>query len=101
MQQDVGGETVDMVEFGARLQELRLRAGYTQSDLAQRLGIKQPNYWQIETGKKLVRGDTIYKICRALGCSADYLLGLTGEADAAGVPPGHRRQAASGASAGG
>jgi plasmid maintenance system antidote protein VapI len=49
-----------------------------------------------------IEGETILKLCRALGVSADYLLGLTGETDvvdAAGVPSGHPRQAAAVASA--
>jgi len=92
---------IDLQEFGARLERARKRHGLTQIELAGLIGQKQANYWKLESGSVSPRGDTIYSLCRALGVSADYLLGLAGEADAACVPPGRPRPAASGASAGG
>jgi len=98
----MGQTGVDMKALGGRVKEARARKGYNQAEAARIVGMNLPTYWHIEAGDKPhIRSDTLYKICRALGVSADYLLGLTGEADAACVPPGRPRPAASVASAGG
>ncbi len=91
-------DRIDLQNFGARLERARKRRGLTQIELAELIGQKQANYWKLESGNASPRGDTIYTLCRVLGVSADYLLGLAGEAaeeaDAAGVSPGRPRQAA-------
>lgn len=61
----------------ARLRQRRIAAGMTQQQLAQRIGKRQGYIGDIENGKrKAITTDTLVKLCRALGCSADYLLGL-------------------------
>ena len=84
---------VDMKALGLRVKEARTRKGYNQAEAARIIGMNLPTYWHIEAGDKPhIRSDTIYKLCRALGVSADYLLGLVDDAaeepDAAGVPAG-------------
>ncbi|MGE3542252.1 MAG: helix-turn-helix domain-containing protein [Candidatus Tectimicrobiota bacterium] len=95
-------DRIDLQNFGARLERARKRRGLTQIELAELIGQKQANYWKLESGNASPRGDTIYTLCRVLGVSADYLLGLAGEAAeaaaSAGGPPG--RQAAPVAPAG-
>ena len=89
---------VDMKALGLRVKEARTRKGYNQAEAARIIGMNLPTYWHIEAGNKPhIRSDTIYKLCRALGVSADYLLGLSGaaaaEPDAAGELRGRPRQA--------
>ncbi len=73
---------VDMKMLGLRVKEARTRKGYNQAEAARIIGMNLPTYWHIEAGNKPhIRSDTLYKICRALSCSADYLLGLRGEAE--------------------
>ena len=74
-------DRIDLKEFGARLERTRKRHGLTQIELAGLIGQKQANYWKLESGNVSPRGDTIYSLCRALGVSADYLLGLSRETD--------------------
>ncbi|MDZ7378632.1 MAG: helix-turn-helix transcriptional regulator [candidate division KSB1 bacterium] len=72
---------LDIQRFAERLRRARLRADLTQTELAKRAGLHLGNLNELECGKgRGVRGDTVVRLCRALGCSADYLLGLTGEA---------------------
>lgn len=75
---------VDMKALGLRVKEARTRKGYNQAEAARIIGMNLPTYWHIEAGNKPhIRSDTIYKLCRALEVSADYLLGLDGGEDAA------------------
>ena len=67
--------------IGERLQEARKRRGLTQSELSRRAGMTPAAIWQIEAGQRQPAADTIIRLCRALGVSADWLLGLT-----AGIP---------------
>jgi transcriptional regulator with XRE-family HTH domain len=50
--------------------------GLTQSQLAERVGITQAFLAEIEKGRKRPSLDVLEKLCDALGCSADYLLGI-------------------------
>jgi transcriptional regulator with XRE-family HTH domain len=52
----------------------------TQEQLAKASGVKQSHISRLETGDiKDVKGSTLARLARALGVSADYLLGLTDE----------------------
>lgn len=62
--------------FADRLMLLRERAGLRQVDLAKRMGM-QPDYvskWESGVRKPNMNG--IVALCKAIGCSADELLGL-------------------------
>ena len=62
-----------------RLKELRINAGYTQTELAELLGMEQTNYSQYERGIKNLGSKTIKKLCIIYNISADYLLELIDE----------------------
>jgi len=63
--------------IGQRITAKREARGLSQQALADRCGIKTQNLNRVERDKRLnIRSDTIIALCRALGCSSDYLLGL-------------------------
>lgn len=62
---------------GERLRTLRERAGFSQTELAARAGLKQNNISNWEIGIAFPPYESLRKLCPALGCSADELLGLT------------------------
>jgi len=69
-----------MENFGQRVIDLREKYGWTRRELAKRSGLHEQHLLKIEQGlRKRIEGDTIIRLARALGCSADYLLGLKGE----------------------
>lgn len=62
---------------GDRMRDLRLKRGFTQSQLAKMIGGNQGQVKDYEQGKRGLNTETLTKIARALNCSADYLLGLS------------------------
>lgn len=82
--QDLNETKIDDVEFSRhaiifrqRLLELRQEKGYTQKELANLIGISVWTLNSYESRGVLPRFDIIIMLCKALGCSSDYLLGLT------------------------
>lgn len=63
--------------FRERLVELRRKKGYTQQTLADLLGISVWTLNSYEAKGVLPRFDIIIMLCKALGCTSDYLLGLS------------------------
>lgn len=61
--------------FPERLKALRLESNLTQKEIAEKFGIKQPNYQQWESGKRKPTSDTLEKFSEFFGVSTDYLLG--------------------------
>ncbi len=68
---DLGKETV-----GQRLARLRKERGFTQVELAERVGIIQVLVSDYERDRIRVHAEMIARLARALGISADELLGL-------------------------
>ncbi len=64
-------------DLSKRLRHLRQTQHLTQSALAQRVGITQAYLAELEKGIKRPSLDVLEKLCVALSCSADYLLGLS------------------------
>lgn len=62
--------------FGDRLARLRKERGITQVELAQRVGIAQPNISDYERGESQPSAEFIIKLVEILGVSADDILGL-------------------------
>jgi transcriptional regulator with XRE-family HTH domain len=58
-----------------RLCELRKQANYTQRQVADMLGIKQPSYIRYEIGTSEPTQVILCKIADIFGCTVDYLLG--------------------------
>jgi transcriptional regulator with XRE-family HTH domain len=80
---------LNMQELGKRIVATRAKIGWSQRDLVRISGVGQNNLSVLEQGKKpSVRADTVVRLAKALGVSADYLLGLIDDP----VPPTTRPQ---------
>lgn len=60
--------------FVETLQRVRKSKGMTQKDAAEKMGISQPTYAQLEMGRASPTIDTIERAAKALGVDALYLL---------------------------
>lgn len=67
----LGNETV-----GQRIARLRKEQGYTQQELADRIGITQTSVSDYETGRLRLNDELIVRFALALNVSADIILGL-------------------------
>ena len=56
-----------------RLREKRKKLHWTEKEAAKRIGISQPFYHNIETGKKTPSLPTTLKITDAMGCTLEEL----------------------------
>lgn len=65
--------------FSARLKERREHFGFSQQELAARVGVSQSQIWRYENEGSDVTGDVLGRLARELDCTADYLIGLTDE----------------------
>ena len=64
--------------FGERILLRRRRRGLTQRELAQAAGMNANTLARVERGEvKDLAGQLVAGLARALGCTSDYLLGLT------------------------
>lgn len=61
---------------GAAARSARMRAGLTQADVADRVGIASEVYGRLERGRMLPSVPTLFRLCLALQLSADATLGL-------------------------
>lgn len=64
-----------------RLRKLREEKGISQEYLSNLVGVTQSSIGNYERGEKLPNADTLRKICEVFNVSADYLLGISGEAN--------------------
>ncbi|WP_367783333.1 helix-turn-helix transcriptional regulator [Streptococcus pluranimalium] len=71
--------------FRERLKKLRLEAGLTQKEIAEKFGIKQPTYAQWESGRTKPKGETLEKFANFFNVSTDYLLGNTDQKNASDI----------------
>ncbi len=65
----------------ARIRDLRIDRGLTQSQVAQVLNVKQNTYSQYEIGVLNYPLDVVIRLAQFYGTSTDYLLGLTDTPD--------------------
>ena len=65
------------IEVGKRLKEARKNAGYTQEQVAAKMGTVQSAYIKYELGKLELDYQKMVFLCNLFEVSADYLLGLT------------------------
>lgn len=65
-----------MVDFGNKLKTLRIRDGYTQAQLAERLGLTKSVISAYETGLRMPSYDVLITIARIFKVTTNYLLGL-------------------------
>jgi len=81
-----------MEGFGQRVITARRTHGWTRRELAQRAGLHEQHVANIERGNRFrIEGETILKLAQALGCSADYLIGLVDEPTPATKRPRPRK----------
>ncbi len=73
--------------IGPNIRELRRKAGWTQTELAQRAGVQLPPLGRIERGEAVPSGRVLMGLIRALGVSADAILG-EGDRRSAGLALG-------------
>lgn len=65
-----------------RIKELRIKKGWSQDDLADRMGMNRANISNYERGtNKNIPSDTLKKFADVFGVSSDYLLGKTENSD--------------------
>lgn len=64
-------------EVGKRLKEARKTAGYTQKQVAEKMGTVQSAYIKYETGKLELDYTKIVFLCKLYDISSDWLLGIT------------------------
>ena len=63
--------------IGRRVKLLLKARKMTQRDLCAELGITPTTLCEQLSGRHTLRVDTVVRMCLALDCSADYLLGLS------------------------
>lgn len=68
--------SVVAVDFGQRLKELRVQAGMTQLQLAQRIGVTKSVVSFYELQERTPSPDILVKLSGIFKVSTDYLLGL-------------------------
>lgn len=81
-----GGE-ITSTKIGARIRQLRLSAGMTQRDLAQRINVGNTTLSQYESGARVPSDEVKIKIASVFGVSVDYLLGASSERNSAEKVP--------------
>lgn len=67
---------MDEVIFAQRISEAIKHSGFTQKEIAVQLGLSEGNITNWKTGKNLPSVETLFRLCKILDVSADYLLGL-------------------------
>lgn len=63
--------------FYKRIRDLREDNDKTQQEIANYLGMKQPQYYRYETGSSDIPLDILIKLADFYGVSVDYILGRT------------------------
>lgn len=67
-----------------KLVEMRERAGLTQQQLADKLGVTQQTIWYYENGRREIKSSVLIEMSKALDCTVSELLGIT---EVAGIVP--------------
>lgn len=63
--------------LGSRIKEYRLKRGFTQSNMADKLNMTEANFSSYERDKSVPPSEKLSQISTLLGVSTDYLLGKT------------------------
>lgn len=67
------------MNLGQTIRTLRKKQGFNQGEFAERIEISQPSMYQIESGRKHPRPDTMKKISEALSIPAAFIYCLSAE----------------------
>ena len=65
-----------MVDFGNRLKQLRIREGYTQQQLADKLGVTKSVVSYYELQERYPSPDVLIRLAQVFCVTTDFLLGL-------------------------
>ena len=65
---------VDYKDMGARVRKLRRSEGYTQEELAEKVGISASFMGHIERGSRIASLDTLVLLCNVLKTTPNHLL---------------------------
>ena len=76
--------------IGERIARARALRGLTQMELGASIGVSDQTVSNWEVGLRTPRADMLLRLCWALGCSADWLLGLS---DDLAAPEGRQARA--------
>lgn len=74
-----------MKEVGQRLKQLREEHSYSQTQVAEYLGIDQSNLSKIERGERNFKLSSLIKLCSLYNCSQDYILCRSDEYDKSNI----------------
>lgn len=72
------------MELGSRLGQLRERSGWTQEDMAEKLGITRAALSHYEKNRRKPDFDTLIRAADLFGVSVDFLIGRLPQGD---IPP--------------
>lgn len=73
------------MEFSEQLKSLRIEAKLTQAEVAEKVGVSQPQYAWWEAGKRKPTSETLQKFADFFGVSMDYLAGKENDDELANV----------------
>ena len=62
---------------GYNISTARAKAGMTQKELADALNVTPQTIYYYESGDRDIKGSTLVKMSKVLGCTVSYLLGLS------------------------
>lgn len=62
------------MEFTEKLQKLRKEKGYTQAELAEKIGVSCRSIQNYELGARYPKRDILSKLCSVLGTKIEYLV---------------------------
>ncbi|MBP0974362.1 MAG: helix-turn-helix transcriptional regulator [Oscillospiraceae bacterium] len=68
-----------MVDFGAKLKKLRMDAGMTQQQLADKIWVTKTSISYYELSDRMPSPEVLVKLAAAFHVTTDYLLGLEDE----------------------
>ena len=77
--------TSDLVVLGAALRELRVKAGLTQRELAERAGLGEPYLSRIEGGHRDIRWSMLARLLDGTGATLADLERAVAEVEASGL----------------
>lgn len=67
---------MDYIRLGNLVRIKRKELKMTQEKMAEKVGVSTAFLGHIERGTRILSVETLYRLCVALGMSADYLIGL-------------------------
>lgn len=66
-----------MLNYYPRLKDLREDSDMSQQEVADYLGMKQPQYSRYERGVRDIPSDVLIRLAKLYKTSTDYILGMT------------------------